>query len=104
MEPSSAFSPSAPSFLPLLAEVNWTQGLAPLAICILIVLVFSFLAALVEAPFFALSTTKATMMLESENVTERRDAKTLLDFPKPLATMVILNVATNVAGSILARN
>ena len=87
---------------PLLAETNWTQGLAPLAVCILLVLVFSFLAAMVEAAYMALPTTRANAMEESENAMERRAAKIRLDFSKPLATMVILNNATNISGSMLA--
>jgi CBS domain containing-hemolysin-like protein len=88
--------------LPLLAEANWTQGLAPLAVCIVLVMVFAFLAAMVEAAYLALSTTKASAMAESENAMERRAGRIRLDFAKPLATMVILNNATNIAGSMLA--
>jgi putative hemolysin len=100
METSSCSANS--SLLPLLAEGNWTQGLAPLLVCIALVLVLSFLAAMVEAAFLALSTTRASAMVESENAFERMAGKIRLDFAKPLATMVILNNATNIAGSMLA--
>lgn len=102
MEPSSCSSPSAPFLLPLLAEAHWTQGLGQLVFCIAVVLVFSFLAAMVEAAFLALSPTKASQMLESDHAMERCAGKIRLDFGKPLATMVILNNATNIAGSMLA--
>jgi CBS domain containing-hemolysin-like protein len=102
MEPSSCSSTGAPHLLPLLAEAQWTQGLGSLAVCILVVIVLAFLASLVEAAFLALSTVKASAMLESENVLERRAAKLRLDFARPLATMVIVSNATNIAGSMLA--
>jgi CBS domain containing-hemolysin-like protein len=102
MDPSGSNSLPALPFLPLLAETNWAQGLAPLAICVLLVLVLSFLAAMVEAAFLALSTTKAAAMQESTNALERRAGRIRIDFARPLATMVILNNATNIAGSMLA--
>jgi CBS domain containing-hemolysin-like protein len=102
MEPTSCSSAGVPLFLPLLAEANTGRALAQLLLCVALVLVFSFLAAMIEAAFLALSTTKAAAMLESRNVLDRRAARLRLDFAKPLATLVILNNASNVAGSMLA--
>jgi len=102
MEPSSCSSASVPSFVPLLAETTPAQALGQLVSCVLFVLVFSFLAAMIEAAYLALSSTRASGMLESENAMERRAGMLRLDFAKPLATMVILNNATNIAGSMLA--
>jgi CBS domain containing-hemolysin-like protein len=67
-----------------------------------LVLVFAFLAAMVEAAFLALPTTRAKAMEESENVMERCAGRLRLDFAKPLATMVVINNGTNIAGSMLA--
>lgn len=92
----------APTFLPLLAQSSWTEGLLPLVVCVTLVLVFSFLAAMAEAAFLALPTTRAKAMEESENVLERCAGRLRIDFAKPLATMVVLNNATNIAGSMLA--
>lgn len=100
MDPTGGSSP--PSFPIFLAETNWAQGLAPLVVCVLLVLVFSFLAAMVEAAFLALPTTRAKSMEDSDNALERRAGRLRLDFAKPLATMVIVNNATNIAGSMLA--
>jgi CBS domain containing-hemolysin-like protein len=93
---------AAPVFLPLLAEATWVQGLAPVVVCVILVLVFSFLAAMVEAAYLALPTTRAKAMEESENVLERCAGRLRMDFAKPLATMVVINNATNIAGSMLA--
>jgi CBS domain containing-hemolysin-like protein len=94
------FEPAFPSLLAV--ESTWIQSLAPLIACLLFVLVFSFLAALVEAAFLALPTTRAKAMSESDNSMERRAGKLRLEFSKPLATMVIVNNASNIAGSMFA--
>jgi putative hemolysin len=98
-----SMDPSTPTpFLPLLAETNWAQGLAPLLVCVILVVATSFLAAMVEAAYLALPTTRAAAMKESENAMERLAGNLRLEFAKPLATMVIMNNATNIAGSMLA--
>ena len=93
---------SAPAFSPILAEVGWADGLASLLVCLILVLVFAFLAAMVEAAFLALPTTRAKAMQESDNALERRAGDLRIDFAKPLATMVVLNNITNITGSMLA--
>lgn len=102
MDPASSSVFGAPHLFPLLAETNWAQGLLPLVSVILFVLVFSFLAAMVEAAYLALPTTRAKAMEDSDDKLSRRAGRIRLDFGKPLATMVILNNATNIAGSMLA--
>src|SRR5262245_43800212 len=102
MDPVSCRPLAAPPFVAVLAEASWAQGLAPLVVCVLLVLFFSFLASMVEAAFLALPSTRAKTMEESDNVMERCAARLRLDFAKPLATMVVLNNATNIAGSMLA--
>jgi len=102
MDPVSCSPLAAPHFLPLLAEATWVEGLPPLVVCVTLVLVFAFLAAMVEAAFLALPTTRAKAMEESENVMERCAGRLRLDFAKPLATMVVINNGTNIAGSMLA--
>jgi magnesium and cobalt exporter, CNNM family len=99
MDPASTSSPTGPAAL--LAEAVWTQGLTPVLLCVLLVLTTSFLAAMAEAAFLALSTTKAKSMEESENPMERLAGKLRLDFAKPLASMVVVNNA-HIAGSTLA--
>jgi putative hemolysin len=94
------FGPAFPSLLAV--EPTWIQSLAPLIACLVFVLVFSFLAALVEAAYLALPTTRAKAMSESDNAMERRAGRLRLDFAKPLATMVIVNNASNIAGSMFA--
>jgi len=86
----------------LAAQTTWASGLAPLVACLVFVLVFSFLAALVEAAYLALPTTRAKTMSESDHVLERLAGELRLDFAKPLATMVIVNNASNIAGSMFA--
>src|SRR5262245_4105708 len=102
MDPESCSPVAAPAFQPLLAEATWAQGLLPLLVCVLLVVAFSFLAAMVEAAFLALPTTRAKALEGSDNAMERCAGRLRLDFAKPLATMVVLNNATNIAGSMLA--
>ena len=102
MDPVSCSPVAAPAFLPLLAEATWVQGLVPVLVCVTLVLVFSFLAAMVEAAYLALPTTRARAMEDSENALERCAGRLRMDFAKPLATMVVMNNATNIAGSMLA--
>jgi CBS domain containing-hemolysin-like protein len=102
MDPVSCSPLAALHFLPLLAEATVVQGLLPLIVCVILVVVFSFLAAMAEAAFLALPTTRAKAMEESDNALERCAGRLRLDFAKPLATMVVLNNATNISGSMLA--
>src|SRR5262245_55121166 len=102
MDPVSCSPVAAPAFVPLLAEATVVQGLLPLVVCVLLVVALSFLAAMVEAAFLALPTTRAKAMEGSDNVLERCAGRLRLDFAKPLATMVVVNNATNIAGSMLA--
>jgi CBS domain containing-hemolysin-like protein len=102
MDPTYWHQPQAFTLSPLLAEANWVEGLPQLVVCVVLVLIFSFLAAMVEAAFMALPTTRASGMQESENAMERCAGRIRLDFARPLATMVVLNNATNIAGSMLA--
>jgi CBS domain containing-hemolysin-like protein len=94
------FEPAFPSLFAV--ETTWIRSLTPLVACLIFVLVFSFLAALVEAAFLALPTTRAKAMAESDNAMERRAGEIRLDFAKPLAAMVIVNNASNIAGSMFA--
>jgi CBS domain containing-hemolysin-like protein len=91
---------AAPLF-PLLAETTWAEGLAPVVVCVVAVLASSFFAAMAEAAFLALSTTKAKAMEESDLPMERLAGRLRLDFAKPLAAMVVLNNA-HIAGSTMA--
>lgn len=101
MDPTDWSQPRAVPFLPLLAEANWAQGLAPLLVCILVVLAISFLAALVEAAFMSLPTSRAKTWEESPNAMERMAGKLRIDFAKPLATMVVVNKTGDIAGSFV---
>src|SRR4051794_33630674 len=102
MDPTSRGALGATSFLPLLGATNWAQGLAPLVVCVVLVLAFSFGAAMVEAAYLALPTARAAALQTSDNAMERSAARIRLDFAKPLAAMVVCNNATNIAGSMLA--
>src|SRR4051794_2364712 len=102
MDPTSWNTLRALPFRPLLGETNWGHGLPALVVCVVLVLAFSFLAAMVEAAYLALPTARAKGLEESDNAMERMAAKLRLEFAKPLAAMVICNNATNIAGSMLA--
>jgi putative hemolysin len=102
MDPTGGCTSSFP--FPLLlaqAETHWGQGLAPVLVCVVLVLMSSFLAAMCEAAYLALSTTRAKAMEQSDNANERLAGKMRLDFAKPLAAMVVVNNA-HIAGSTLA--
>jgi CBS domain containing-hemolysin-like protein len=101
MDPESSTSFPAPRFVPLLAEAQWAEGLAPLLVCVLIVLAVSFFAALVESAFLSFGTTKAKAWEESPNAAERMAAHLRLQFAKPLATIVVVNKTGDIAGSFV---
>ncbi len=104
MDPTYWYQPRALPLFPLLAEVtdtNWAEGLAPLLTCIVVVLVVSFLAAVVEAAFMSLPTSLAKTWEESPNAMERMAGKLRTDFAKPLATMVVVNKTGDIGGSFV---
>jgi putative hemolysin len=101
MDPLGGSIPT--SFPILLAEelVVGHAGLAPVLVCVVLVVLSSFLAAMCEAAYLALSTTRASAMADSDVPMERLAGRMRLDFAKPLAAMVVINNA-HIAGSTLA--
>jgi len=93
------FGPAFPSLLAV--EPTWGSGLTPLVVCILVVLVVSFLAAMVEAAFMSLPTSRAKAWEESPNALERMAGKLRIEFARPLATMVVVNKTGDIAGSFV---
>lgn len=77
------------------------EGLVPVLVSALFVVLVSALASMTEAGFLALSRLKAEQLLTSERPTERLAAQMRLDFAKPLATIVIVNNLANIGGSYL---
>lgn len=77
------------------------EGLAPVFLSALFVVLLSALASMTEAAFLALSRLKAEQLTESPRAAERLAARMRLDFAKPLATIVIINNLANIGGSYL---
>jgi CBS domain containing-hemolysin-like protein len=86
--------------LPLLAVTDWTQGLAPLLICVVVVLALSFLSSMVEAAFVSLPPTRAKAMEESLHPMERLAGRMRSEFVRGIAALVVLDNATDIAGSM----
>jgi CBS domain containing-hemolysin-like protein len=98
----SWFPPGPGLGLPItLAAASPFEGLGPVVLALLVLLVLSVLASLTEAGYLALPRLRAQQWLGSERPAERLAAKTRLDFAKALAAIVVVNNIANTAGPVL---
>ncbi|MCE9635037.1 MAG: hemolysin family protein [Planctomycetes bacterium] len=87
----------------LLAAQGPLDGIVPLVLGTIALLVVSFLASLTEAAYMSLSRMRAeTLAEEGATNAERLAGRLRLDFARPLATLVIFNNIANSGGPLLA--
>lgn len=102
MDPTEA--PSLLPSLPLLLAAEgpgWYEGLLPVLLAVIGILLLSFLASLTEAAFLSLPKVRAETWHDSERATERLAAKIRMNFARPIATIVVINNISNTAGPFL---